>query len=157
LQIAVTGNMQFDPPLGLQATGTWLILNLTNGTASGNVFANALDVSYTTPGGTNLHGSIQGKTGGDAAAAGFIQPAVNANYLFNGCVIGATVCQPFGLPDSSLTSALGGLYHPFLPGAPPTVIGLQGLVLVALPMLPASPRQLTDPDVVPPNISYLDY
>jgi hypothetical protein len=149
--------MQFDPPLGLLATGTWLVLNLTNGTAAGDVFVNALDVAYTTPGATNLRGSIQGKTGGDAAAAGFIQPAVNANYLFNGCVIGAKVCQPFGLPDNVLTSALGGLYHPYLPGAPPAVIGLQGLVLVAMPMLPASPRQLTDPDVVPPNISYLDY
>ena len=62
-----------------------------------------------------------------------------------------------GLPDNVLTSALGGLYHPYLPGAPPAVIGLQSLVLVAMPMLPASRRQLTDPDVVPPNISYLDY
>jgi hypothetical protein len=30
-------------------------------------------------------------------------------------------------------------------------------VLVALPMLQPQPPQLTDPDVVPPNITYLDY
>jgi hypothetical protein len=40
----------------------------------------------------------------------------------------------------------------------PPLIGLSSLVLVAVPMLPAPPRpQLTDPDVVPPNITYLDY
>jgi hypothetical protein len=61
------------------------------------------------------------------------------------------------LPDDALTSALGGLYQ-FLPGSPPPpLINLPNLVLVALPMLPAPERQLTDPDVVPPNISYLDY
>jgi hypothetical protein len=26
-----------------------------------------------------------------------------------------------------------------------------------VPMLPAPPHRLTDPDVVPPNITYLDY
>jgi hypothetical protein len=34
---------------------------------------------------------------------------------------------------------------------------LPDLVLVALPMLQPQPPQLTDPDVVPPNITYLDY
>jgi hypothetical protein len=61
-----------------------------------------------------------------------------------------------GILDFNLTSALGGLY-PFLPGAPPPLISLPNLVLVALPMLPSPAPQLTDPDVVPPNISYLDY
>ena len=94
LQVATTGHAQFDPPLGLQATDSWLILDLANGTAAGNVFVNALDVSYTTPGSANLSGSIAGITGGPAAAAGFIGPAINVNYLFNGCVIASTVCQP---------------------------------------------------------------
>ncbi len=161
LQISVTGNMQFDPPLGLQATGTWLILDLTNGTAAGNVFVNALDVSYTVPGGTNLFGTINGVSGGPAAGIASIQPAINANYLFNRCIIATATCQPatqavFRLPNEAITSALGGLY-PFLPGSPPPLVGLPNLVLVVAPMLPAPPRQLTDPDVVPPNISYLDY
>jgi hypothetical protein len=187
LQISVTGNMQFDPPLGLQAIGTWLILNLTNGTAAGNVFVNALDVSYTVPGSTNLFGIINGISGGPAAAVASIQPSINVNYLFNGCVIAAATCQlpippippippiippaapaavpaivtpptptVFTLSNDAVTSALGGLFS-FLPGSPTPLIELPNLVLVVAPMLPAPPRQLTDPDVVPPNISYLDY
>jgi filamentous hemagglutinin family protein len=171
LQISVTGNADFDPPLGLLGTNTWLILNLTNGAATGNVFVNALDVTYTVPGGTNLLGTIAGITGGPAAAAGNIQPAINSNYLFNGCIIAAPVCQPSPpspppapppptprprLSDSQITSALGGIY-PFLPGSPPDLVTLPHLVLVAIPLLHSQPPQLTDTDVVPPNITYLDY
>ena len=172
LQISVTGNIQFDPPVGLLASTSWLILDLTTGTAAGNVFVNALDVSYTVPGSASLFGTIAGITGGPAAAAGLIEPAVNIGYLFNGCEIGAAACftpvsvtstltpplvpSVSGILDFNLTSALGGLY-PFLPGAPPPLISLPNLVLVALPMLPSPAPQLTDPDVVPPNISYLDY
>ena len=166
LQIATTGNMQFDPPLGLQATNTALILNLTNGTAAGDVFVNTLDVTYTTPGSTNLFGTIAGVSGPSAAALGAIQPAINTPYLFNDCVIG-TVCGtipttpiativPFVLPDNALTSTLGGIYD-FLPGSPPPVAGLSNLVVIALPILPGSPPRLTNPDVVPPNVTYLDY
>jgi hypothetical protein len=61
------------------------------------------------------------------------------------------------LIDAAQTSALGGLYQQYLGGAPPQLIGLSKLVLVALPTLPGSLRRLTDSDVVPPNISYLDY
>jgi filamentous hemagglutinin family protein len=182
LQIASTGNMQFDPSLGLQATDGWLILNLTNGTAAGNVFVDALDVSYTTPGSTNLFGTIRGITGGPAAAAGFIQPAININYLFNGCEIEASVCRPLppppppppphvpttpvtpirptviSLPNDAVTATIGGLYlFRFLPGAPQPLNGLTSLDFEALPMLAPPPGQLTDPDVVPPNISYKDY
>ncbi len=187
LQIDVTGHAQFDPPLGLQATGAWLILDLASGTATGNVFVNALDVIYTTPGSANLSGTIQGVTGGNAAELAFIQPAINVNYQFNGCEIAAAVCQapttsqpggqpnqPVGtptetlppvpgtplataLPNNTLTSTLGGIYQYFLSGAPPALIGSSRLVLVALPTLPGSLRRMTDSDVVPPNISYLDY
>jgi len=169
LQIAATGNMQFDSPLGLQATGGWLILNLANGTAAGNVFISALDVSYTTPGSANLFGTIRGIIGGPAAAAGFIQPAINISYLFNGCEIEAAVCRPppppppipptvISLPADALTAPFGGLYEfRFLSGAPPQISGLTSLNLFALPMLASPPGRLTDPDVVPPNISYKDY
>jgi hypothetical protein len=61
------------------------------------------------------------------------------------------------LPNNALTSALGGIYQYFLSGAPPALIGSSRLVLVALPTLPGSLRRMTDTDVVPPNISYLDY
>jgi len=45
----------------------------------------------------------------------------------------------------------------FLSGAPPLLIGLPTFDFVSLPMLASPPGQLTDPDVVPPNISYRDY
>ena len=51
LQIDVTRQHPIRPQHSLQAPGSWLILNLTNGTAAGEVFVNALDVSYSTPGG----------------------------------------------------------------------------------------------------------
>jgi hypothetical protein len=56
-----------------------------------------------------------------------------------------------------LTAALGGLYDEFLSSGPPPLISSSKLVLVALPTLPGSLRRMTDSDVVPPNISYLDY
>ncbi len=190
LQISVTGSALFassGPTSGLAATGSWLILDLGSGSAAGNVFVNALDVSYTVSGSANLTGTIAGIAGGPAAAVGFIEPAINGNYLFNGCIIEAATCgspvpptpippptpivsvslptlpppalilPPIaGIPAGAQTSALGGLY-PFLSGGPPPLINLPNLVIVALPMLPAAAPRLTDPDVVPPNISYLDY
>jgi hypothetical protein len=155
VQISTTGNAQFDPPLGLTATGTWLILNLTTGTAAGSVFVNALDVTYTTPGSTNLLGTIDGVTGGRAASLGFIQPALNVNYLFNGCVIAAAQCSTTSL-NTGLTATLGAIY-PLIAIRPPSLGSLPDLVLIAMPMLQPRPPQLTDPDVVPPNITYLDY
>jgi filamentous hemagglutinin family protein len=167
VQISTTGNVQFDPLLGLSATGTWLILNLTTGTAGGNIFVDALDVAYTTPGSTNLFGTISGITGGSAAASGNIQPAINANFLFNNCVIASQVCQiitslprpptsPTRFPDAVFTSTLGGILQA-IASPPPTVANLPVVSFVALPMLQPRPPQLTDPDVVPPNVSYLDY
>ncbi|HTI79448.1 MAG TPA: hypothetical protein VL614_03250, partial [Acetobacteraceae bacterium] len=161
LQISTTGNIQFDTHLGLVGRNgdTWLILNLTDGAATGNVFVNALDVSYATPGHATLGGTIAGVSGRPAAALGFIEPAVNANYTFNGCIIALAVCASptsIRLPNDAITSALGGL-APFLPGTPPPLATLPRLVLIALPVLPAIAPRLTNPDVVPPNISYLDY
>jgi len=215
VQISVTGNIQFDPPLGLNASSTWLILNLTNGTAAGNVAVSALDLSYTVPGSASLLGSIGGVSSGSAATFASILPAVNNNYTFNSCVIASAVCQPAtpggtspgggatpgsgtspggattpggtttpgGIttspggtttpgqtttgqtpPSQSLddqspqfqTAGLAGL-TPFLPGQPEPQLVLPNLVVIAVPMLPAPARQLTDPDVMPPNISFLDY
>jgi filamentous hemagglutinin family protein len=175
LQIATSGNMQFDPPLGLNATGTWLILGLPNGTANGNVYVNALDVLYTTPGNTNLFGTIDGITGGIAAASGFIQPAIDTAYRFNNCVIEAKVCSPPTVPLNTplgglrpflpgsplpstvlLNTTLGGL-QPFLPGSPQPFVPLPNLATIEFLMLPEQPGDWVDPDVVPPNISYVDY
>jgi hypothetical protein len=93
LQISVTGNARFDATSGLSGPGTWLVLNLTNGFASGTVAVAALDVSYTVPGGANLFGSIAGFGGAPAASLGFAQPQPDPRYLFNGCEIGIVSCQ----------------------------------------------------------------
>jgi hypothetical protein len=174
LRISTTGTQRFDLPLGLQATGTTLNLDLHGGTAAGNVFVKALDVTFTTPGGSSLTGTIAGVTGGPAAAAGTIQPTVDNAYLFNGCVIGAALCtnipvQPISpitpvapitvsltLLNIGLTATMGAI-EPLVTPAPPTLSSLPALVVVALPMLQARPPELTDPDVVPPNITFVDY
>jgi hypothetical protein len=92
LQITATGNVQFDPPLGLIAPGTWLILNVPSGRIAGDVYVNALDVRFQRPGSANLYGSIDGNDQPTAASLGFIQPEPNQRYLFNNCVIGAMTC-----------------------------------------------------------------
>lgn len=58
--------------------------------------------------------------------------------------------------NTGLTATLGAIY-PLLSLAPAAVTGLPKLSLIALPMLTPRPPQLTDPDVVPPNITFLDY
>ena len=191
LQIATTGRDQFDPPLGLQATGTWLILDLANGSAAGNVFVKALDVAFTAAGSANLTGTIGGIVGGAAAAAGSIQPETNMNYLFNGCIIASAVCQPptsnslnpgqpptsnsvnpaeapafnspnpgeappFDLLSLGLTSTFGGIYTLLAP-SPAVLASPPQLLFLTWPMLSGRPPQLTDSDVLPPNITYLDY
>jgi filamentous hemagglutinin family protein len=136
LQISVTGNMQFDPPLGLAATGTWLVLNLTNGIAAGNVFVNALDVSFGFPGGSNLFGTINGIGGQIAARFGNIQPGVNPAYLFNGCEIAAVTCGAISLPSQS---------QPATQTIPPTV---ETTIFVPIDALLAlvTPALVLDPD-----------
>jgi hypothetical protein len=87
MEISVTGNIGFDPPNGLVGPATWLILNLTNGTATGEVAVDALDVIYTAPGSASLTGAISNVAGMGAAKLGFIHPLANALYTFNGCEI----------------------------------------------------------------------
>jgi len=153
LQIATTGNMQFDPPLGLAASTTWLILNTNAGTANGDVYIKALDVTYTRPGRVNLFGTINGVAGGVAASLGYIQPGIDPRYLFNGCVIAAAVCTP---PTVSQNVTLGGLQG-FLPSTPSPTPVLGQLASLQFLTLPQQPGDWVDPDVVPPNISFVDY
>ena len=92
LQIVANGNVQFDPPLGLIAPGTWLILDVPTGRIAGDIYVAALDVHFQRPGSANLFGSIAGNSSQSAAGLGFIQPAPNQRYLFNNCVIGGVTC-----------------------------------------------------------------
>jgi filamentous hemagglutinin family protein len=75
-------------------------------------------------------------------------------------VVGSVPTEPqqvsVGVPVTlAPTDALASLQ--LVPGGLPPVSVLPKLVVVALPSLAAPPRQLTDPDVVPPNVSVLDY
>ena len=131
------------------------------------MFVNALDVTLHH---TGQHQSdrarLRASPAGPPQPPGTSSPPSTVTYLFNGCVIGATVAgQPtpqHRSPPSraqlnvGLTATLGAI-EPLVAVAPPSLPALPGLLLVALPMLQVRPPQLTDPDVVPPNITYLDY
>jgi hypothetical protein len=92
VQITATGNVQFDPPLGLIAQNTWLILDVPTGRIAGDIYVKALDVRFQRPGSASLFGSIDGNSLPTAASLGFIQPQPNQRYLFNNCVIGGVTC-----------------------------------------------------------------
>jgi hypothetical protein len=99
------GSASFAPgkTAGLIAPSSSLSLALGTGTASGNVDVSALSLSYTSAAMSvsQLTGSIGGVTGSGAAAIGQVQPAISAQYQFNGCTLGAASCtvvitQPTG-------------------------------------------------------------
>ncbi|MGH7057449.1 MAG: beta strand repeat-containing protein, partial [Acetobacteraceae bacterium] len=73
-----------------------LVLALGAGRASGTMTIGRLLV-IGAGGGAVLTGSVAGVSGTRAASIAMIDPAINANYLFNNCVIG-TVCTAFVLP-----------------------------------------------------------
>ncbi len=104
LQIRTTAGASFDPKLGLNGGNGWLILDLAGGTATGNVVVQALDVTYMTPGSASLTGAIQGVTGQGAAPLGFIQPAIDTAYRFNGCMIASPTCNPPPPPPPPTTT-----------------------------------------------------
>jgi filamentous hemagglutinin family protein len=168
LELTVSTSASFDPPLGLIAPNGWLILNLGNGTATGDVFVNALNVTHTVPGAAALDGTIDGVAGPGASILGANQPTVDPAYTFNGCEIGAGCPPPTQLlvasspplptppPPTQLIVATGPLY-PALQNPLPPLATLTPLVLLAYPLWPAGGEALTDPDVVPPNVSYVDY
>jgi filamentous hemagglutinin family protein len=106
MEISVTGNIGFDPPKGLAGPATWLILDLTNGSATGQVFIDALDVIYTVPGRASLTGAISNVGGMGAAKLGFIHPLANELYTFNGCEItfACSTPSPGGGGPSPITS-----------------------------------------------------
>jgi hypothetical protein len=152
LEINITARASFDPPLGLQAPGGWLILNLANGTATGNVFVRALNVTHDRPGGATLTGTINGVDGPLASSLGANQPQIDPAYTFNGCVIGG-----FCLTQSPGQIAMTGPLYPMLNDPLPPLATLTPLVLLAYPLQPVTGDALTNPDVVPPNVSFVDY
>jgi hypothetical protein len=95
LEITLTkgggGTVQFSG--GLNAPKTWLIVNVGNGTASGQINVEALDFGYTLPPGrADFTGTINGFTGAAAAGVANIQPQPNANFRVDGCPIHSVNC-----------------------------------------------------------------
>jgi hypothetical protein len=63
---------------------------------------------------------------------------------------------PFDLLSLGLTSTFGGIYTLLAP-SPAVLASPPKLLFLTWPMLSGRPPQLTDSDVLPPNITYLDY
>jgi hypothetical protein len=172
------GTMTF---AGLSANGIALVLDAPTASITGTMSAGALSV-IGTDGSAALRGSVAGDTTGNAASIARITPRPDQAYTFNGCEIGVAVCATpvvlQGVTASSgplidrqlLLTALPPLLElrpatpillPFpAPPPPPRVVDrgsrAPGGRLTGHDHL-APPRQLTDPDVVPPNISERDY
>ena len=148
----------------LLAPGMRLVLSLGSGTASGTLAAGGLLVQGQ-GGSATLFGSVAGNKTPGAALISQIVPQVDPAYTLNGCVIGAASCAvtppplPLPLPPplpNALTASFGNLQQ-VLPGRVPPVPQLPALAVLMLGIPPVPPDQLTDPDVVPPNISTVDY
>ena len=139
---------------GLSAPGMSVRLGLGNGTATGTIVARAFAVNGA-GGSATLFGAVAGNATPTAALISTITPAVDPAYTFNDCVIEATFCTISQTNQTQNTATFGGLEPvlfpgPFLPELPQYSLQLLGLPLVA-------PDQLTDPDVIPANISDIDY
>jgi filamentous hemagglutinin family protein len=103
VQLTLTGpggTIAFDPGsnAGLFGPTTQLLLDLnSSGRATGNINVAGLNVYYfgSAPGaggGSILTGSVDGFTGVEAAAAGFVHSLPNVDYQLNGCPIESLSC-----------------------------------------------------------------
>ena len=101
-----------------------------------------------TGGSATLFGTVDGFGGFGAAAVSQISPRVDTAYTFNGCVIATASC----LTIQNLLQAQTAAEYRAL--APPLLVPLS---LLAVPQLPAPLGWLSSDDVVPPNVSDVDY
>ena len=168
------GTMTF---ANLTANGIALVLDAGKASIFGTMSAGALLV-IGEGGSAVLRGSVAGDTTEAAATIARITPGLDPSYTFNGCEIGSALCGATDLPPFPhltveqllLATRQPQILEPKVatpillpyPAAPP-----QGRVTESGRRAPggrltghdhlAPPRQLTDPDVVPPNISERDY
>ncbi|MDA8050113.1 MAG: filamentous hemagglutinin N-terminal domain-containing protein [Rhodospirillales bacterium] len=136
----------------LLAGGANLVLALGPGSTSGTMTVGSLLVTGT-GGSANLFGSLAGVTGPAAAAVGRISPAINANYLFNSCVIETTVCAPIGGQVPWGTPSVVAI------GGGPALVPFTALPALVLLTIPSQiGENWTDSGGFPlPNIAALDY
>ncbi|MGH7086816.1 MAG: beta strand repeat-containing protein, partial [Acetobacteraceae bacterium] len=140
----------------LLAGGANLVLALGPGAASGTLAAGGLLI-IGTGGSANLLGSVAGIAGSAAARTARILPSVNANYLFNGCVIQSTVCST--LFAALLRQVPQGIPNIVASGGGPTLspsVTLPAIVLFVIPAVVG--ENWTDSGGFPlPNIAKLDF
>src|SRR6185436_10630097 len=88
-----SANISFDPLAGLQGAGTWLILDIGTGNATGQINVRNLDViRFGLLGSASLTGTVTGITGPAAAGVSGIQPSPNPNFRLNTCTIHSVSC-----------------------------------------------------------------
>ncbi len=138
----------------LDGPGANLVLGLGTGTASGTMEVGGLLVLGQS-GSATLVGSVDGVTTRAAAALGQIIPAIDPSYTFNGCIIGAAICGA-PTPPLLLPPVVGITWLYPGPGLP-LVEPLPTLDLIVLVTPPLLTGELAPEDVVPPNISFVDY
>jgi filamentous hemagglutinin family protein len=122
LRIDVTGpgniTLSQSTDTGLTGTGTWLILGLQTGQATGSTFVQNLDVIQTGgSGSTQLTGTVGGFSGPAAAGAAGIQPGPGSNFRFNSCPIASVNCvlvSALAIPTANPLNDInvGSLYNP---------------------------------------------
>jgi hypothetical protein len=122
LRIDVTGpgniTLSQNTDTGLTGTGTWLILGLQTGQATGSTFVQNLDVIQTGgSGSTQLTGTVGGFSGPAAAGAAGIQPGPGSNFRFNSCPIASVNCvlvSALAIPTANPLNDInvGSLYNP---------------------------------------------
>jgi hypothetical protein len=122
LRIDVTGpgniTLSQNTDTGLTGNGTWLILGLQTGQATGSTFVQNLDVIQTGgSGSTQLTGTVGGFSGPAAAGAAGIQPGPGSNFRFNSCPIASVNCvlvSALAIPTANPLNDInvGSLYNP---------------------------------------------
>ena len=141
-----------------------LVLSSPGGRLTGNLIAGSLQVQGSA-GSANLFGTVAEIAGPAAAAVATIRPAVNVNYLLNGCVIATATCGTIVIPPTPpippqappiLSTAAGIPANLILPAyfdnlpAPLTVPSIALLTLTLV-------RPFDQGDLLLPNISDRDY
>ena len=170
LNLVLTGDGSVISLNDLQASNVGVVLTLRNGTASGKLDVDSLQL-VAAGGSATLSGSIKGNGENSAAGAASIVPDVDIRYTLNGCVIASATCsgimmqtppgQPiagpiarplivdtsvgetFLVPKSFLESALGNTLKTNLFTVDLITIGIA--------------RDQADPELLLPNVSDRDY
>lgn len=154
----------------LVAPSSSIVLGVTSGTATGTIRVGNLLVLGQT-GSSNLFGSVQSRVGPAAAAAAAIQPAINANYRLNNCVIASTTCTIAPVlefqtiarntpPTTQLPwlpiALMAGDYADLVPQVPSSGRVRPQTLNLRLNFPPVSPGD-SNPELVLPNVSGQDY